>query len=336
MPRALESGLADIFMRAKAGGMVAVAIDGDRTYFAGFGAARAGARERPDERALVRINSLTKVMTGEVLAALIAEGRIGLDDPLQRYAPDGRNVPARADARAITLRDLAAHTAGLPRDFPRSLGPAERWRWLEHARLLRPPGRVAQYANTAYMFLGDALETASTQPMSALLAKYVTAPLALGDTTLTPSAEQCARLMTGRATHDCTDTRIIGAMGGLYSTAHDMARWMHAQATAAQGSPRWLAQQPLVTRGELERLIALDFAGEADAVAMGWLRMRLGGETVLQKTGGGGGFMNYVVIAPARGRGIFITVNRADIEMLRKLTMRTNALMRRFLAAGER
>jgi D-alanyl-D-alanine-carboxypeptidase/D-alanyl-D-alanine-endopeptidase len=337
MPRDPAHGLAEVFLASKAKGMVAAVVDGERTHFANFGKARAGNAAPPNERTLVRINSLTKMMTGEVLAALVAERRIALDHPLQRYAPQGRIVPVFPGARPITLRDLAAHISGLPRDNPPGLGRDARWIWLERLALPRPPGPVAEYSNAAYMFLGDALEAAAATDLPALLAKHVAAPLALDDTTLAPSAEQCRRLMTGgNDDRPCAPTVDIAAMGGAYSTALDMARWMRAHLHAAPGSARWTTQQPLVARAQVERFIALDFAGEADAIAMGWLSMRLGRVPVLQKTGGGGGFMNYVVIAPSRGKGIFLTVNRVDIEMLRKLTMRTNDLMAKFLSAGER
>jgi D-alanyl-D-alanine-carboxypeptidase/D-alanyl-D-alanine-endopeptidase len=274
-------------------------------------------------------------MTGEILAALIAERRVNLDDPLQRYAPSGRTVPRAKGARAITLRDLAAHTAGLPRDMPPGLSRNARWAWLERVRPARPPGRVAQYSNTAYMFLGDALARAANKDFATLLKTHITAPLALADTTVTPNAEQCARLMTTPATHPCAPTHAIDAMGGLYSTAADMARWMQAEMTPNANAAR--AQAPLKRRAELKRLIALDFAGDVDAIAMGWLLMRLADTPVLQKTGGGGGFMNYVVIAPSRKQGIFITVTRVDIEMLRRLTKQTNALMLDLIhAPGER
>lgn len=331
MPRELAQPLARIFMTSKAPGMIAAVIDGDRSYIMGLGKARAGEGAPPNGRSLLRINSLTKLMTGEILAALEAEGRLTLDDPLQRYAPSGRIVPQAMNARPITLRDLAAHTAGLPRDMPPGLSRDARWSWFEGVRPQRAPGQVAQYSNAAYMMLGDALAAASRSDYATLLKRHVTGPLALTDTTLAPTHDQCSRLMTsGRGDHPCAPTFAIDAMGGLYSTADDMVRWMRAELDAQEGSTTWRAQQPLVRRADLKRLIALDFAGEADAIAMGWLRMHLGRVQVLQKTGGGGGFMNYVVLAPKQGKAIFITLTRVDIEMLRKLTMQTNALMRAY------
>ncbi|MBP6014812.1 MAG: D-alanyl-D-alanine-carboxypeptidase/endopeptidase AmpH [Alphaproteobacteria bacterium] len=324
MPTDLARKLDGIFATSQAPAMVAVIIDGERTYV--MGAAREGTL--PNGRTLLRINSLTKTMTGEILANLIAEGRVRLDEPLSAYAPIGRRVPRAKGGRAITLRDLAAHLSALPRDLPPGLGTAGRWSWLTTVQLARPPGRVAQYSNAAYMFLGDALSAAAGKSFDTLLAHYVTAPLALADTTLSPTAEQCSRLMpTGRSDFPCASNAAIGAMGGAYSTADDMARWMRAQLSPAPGSPRALAQKPLVERAALRRVINLDMAGKADAIAMGWLRMRLGGLPVIQKTGGGGGFMNYVLLAPTANKALFITVARVDIEMLRKLTGQANDLM---------
>ena len=51
----------------------------------------------------------------EVIAPLVAEGKLRLTDPLQRYAGDVK-VPAFG-ARPITLLDLATHSAALPREM---------------------------------------------------------------------------------------------------------------------------------------------------------------------------------------------------------------------------
>jgi D-alanyl-D-alanine-carboxypeptidase/D-alanyl-D-alanine-endopeptidase len=322
MPPGLARRLDAIHAASRAEAFVAAVVDGDSTYIMGTNA---------NGQSLIRINSLTKVMTGEVLANLIAEGRVRLDDPLQAHAPPGRKVPRAKGARAITLRDLTAHTTGLPRDMPPGMSFNERWTWLARRTLPRRPGNVAEYSNAAYMFLGDALSRAANRNYETLLTRYITAPLELADTTLNPTHAQCARLVP--ASHPCTSTYAIAAMGGLYSTADDMARWMRAQLDAKPGTPRAAAQQPVVTRGRLKRVANLDMAGPMDAIAMGWLRMRVGTTQVLQKTGGGGGFMNYVILAPSERKGLFITVNRVDIAMLRRLTAQANTLMREELLA---
>ncbi len=314
MPARLSARFDAIHAASKAQAMVAAIVDGEHTYITGKNA---------NGQSLLRINSLTKAMTGEVLANLIVERRVKLDDPLKLYAP-----PAWRGTRftnAITLRDLAAHVSGLPRDMPPGLSKSGRWVWLARQKLPTPPGRIAQYSNAAYMILGDALSNAAGESYEALLKRIVTTPLGLTDTTLNPTPAQCARLLP--TAHPCAPTYEIDAMGGVYSTADDMARWMRAELNASPGTPRAIAQDPIVERGALKRVVNLDMAGRMDAVAMGWLRMNLGQTQVLQKTGGGGGFMNYVILAPARRKALFVTVNRVDIAMLRNLAAQANALM---------
>jgi D-alanyl-D-alanine-carboxypeptidase/D-alanyl-D-alanine-endopeptidase len=314
MPVRLSARFDAIHAASKAQAMVAAVIDGEHTYIAGTNA---------NGQSLLRINSLTKAMTGEVLANLIAEGRVKLDDSLKLFAPPtwrGTRV-----TNMITLRDLAAHVSGLPRDMPPGLSKSARWTWLARQKLPTPRGRIAQYSNAAYMILGDALSNAAGESYEALLKRTVTTPLALADTTLNPTPAQCARLLP--TAHPCASTYAIDAMGGLYSTADDMARWMRAELNAGPGTPRAAAQNPIVKRGALMRVVNLDMAGPMDAIAMGWLRMHLGSTPVLQKTGGGGGFMNYVILAPTERKALFITVNRVDIAMLRNLAAQANALM---------
>ena len=65
---------------------------------------------------MVRLCSLTKIFTTDLLTKLVADGAVRLDDPLQRFAAPTRTlVPKRI--MPITLADLATHTSGLPREL---------------------------------------------------------------------------------------------------------------------------------------------------------------------------------------------------------------------------
>jgi D-alanyl-D-alanine-carboxypeptidase/D-alanyl-D-alanine-endopeptidase len=82
-----------------------------------------------------------------------------------------------------------------------------------------------------------------------------------------------------------------------------------------------------VQRSALGAVRTLDFAGRAEALGWGWVFIRTGRHTVLQKTGGGVRTMNYIILSPQKQRALFITVSRMDMEMLRRLTREANALM---------
>src|SRR5271156_5486784 len=104
-----------MFLDSGAPGMVLVVVRGDRTLIRGYGETEKGNKHTPDGTSLLRLNSITKVFTGEVLASLAAEGKLALTDPLQRYAA-GTKVPSFG-TRPITLLDLATHSAALPREM---------------------------------------------------------------------------------------------------------------------------------------------------------------------------------------------------------------------------
>ena len=95
--------------------MILVVVRSDRSLVLGYGETEKGNKQTPDGNSLLRLNSITKVFTTEVLVALAAEGKLSLTDPLQHTAR-GAKVPAFG-TRQITLLDLATHSAALPREM---------------------------------------------------------------------------------------------------------------------------------------------------------------------------------------------------------------------------
>ena len=83
----------------------------------------------------------------------------------------------------------------------------------------------AAYSNPAYDLLADALVKASVK-LSSTLQQYVTRPAGMANTTLTPTPEQCQRLLVGYKPSPCSDTIAAAGSGGVYSTPADMQRWM--------------------------------------------------------------------------------------------------------------
>jgi D-alanyl-D-alanine-carboxypeptidase/D-alanyl-D-alanine-endopeptidase len=69
----------------------------------------------PTGDTLLRLNSITKVFTTEVLASLASEGKLSLNDTLQRFSGD-KKAPSFGN-QPITLLELATDTAALPREM---------------------------------------------------------------------------------------------------------------------------------------------------------------------------------------------------------------------------
>jgi D-alanyl-D-alanine-carboxypeptidase/D-alanyl-D-alanine-endopeptidase len=320
-----------MFLDSGAPCMVLVVVRGDSTLFRFYGETEKGNKRPPDGTSLLRLNSLTKVFTTEVLVSLVADGKLALTDPLQRFAGDVR-VPIFG-MRSITLLDLATHSAALPRemgDVPEGVSPRawptheERWEWLPGYTLPWAPGSIAAYSNVGFDLLADAIEVAGAQPYPELLRSRVTAPLGMTDTGFAPTPEQCARLIVGTGIGGpapCGDTRATEGSGGLYSTADDMARWLHHNLADADGVLA-LSHAIYRPRQSMPGAIGFDEASPMEGLGLGWVFVAAKGiqPALFEKSGGGAGFMSDIVFAPGRGVGVFVAVNRVDFPMFFGLT----------------
>ncbi|MCA4825398.1 MAG: D-alanyl-D-alanine-carboxypeptidase/endopeptidase AmpH [Serratia rubidaea] len=332
-----------IFYNSGATGMALVAIDGNQVVNRSFGDTRPGNNQRPRPDSLIRIASITKLMTSEVMVKLAAEGRLKLTDPLRKYSPAGAYVPGYNSRQPITLLNLATHTSGLPREQPGKKPPktpvftwptkAQRWQWLAHAHITVPPGVHASYSNLAYDLLADALSRAAGKPYTRLLREKITGPLGMVDTTLTPSAEQCSRLMVASVGPSaCGNTVAAAGSGGIYSTPRDIQRWMQ-QFLDSQASPRKTTaareQTMYFQRRELVSLKGMDVPGDADALGLGWIYMapKDGLPGIIQKTGGGGGFITYMAMSPQNNIGVFVVVTRSDLTRFTNMSDPVNRLV---------
>lgn len=78
--------------------MALVVIDGNQRVFRSYGETRHGNNVRPQLDSVVRIASLTKLMTSEMLVKLLDRGTVKLNDPLSKYAPPGTRADLQWDA----------------------------------------------------------------------------------------------------------------------------------------------------------------------------------------------------------------------------------------------
>lgn len=315
-----------LYAESEASGMVVAVAHGDQARAMGFGRMRPGDSRAADGRTLVRLQSVSKLFAAELLADLVNRGRVKLADPLALYAPKGWQAPpaGKTPAAPITLVNLATHTSGLPRagkvlaGQPAAIAIAARWAWLAQPQRLPSPGTSAVYSNVAFDLLGDALANASNSAYGEALAAAVTAPLGMADTTATPSAAQCQRMMASdpnRKPFPCVDQSGEAASGGLYSTAGDMALWLKAElAPGAEQGRRSISHSVYFRREQLASASGLDHAGLANGVGLAWIEQDAspGRPRILEKTGGGDGFLTYVVIDPVRRVGVFVGFNNAS------------------------
>jgi D-alanyl-D-alanine-carboxypeptidase/D-alanyl-D-alanine-endopeptidase len=310
-------------------GMVLVVVREHGTEFYSYGETFPGSGLRPQPQSVVRLCSLTKIFTTDLLDRLMLNGTIRLTDTLQQFAPVGVKIPLDTlhgpAARGIMLGDLATHTSGLVREvgaYPRLTAhftfPSYdyRWQWLPHQRLRTSPGTVALYSNVAFDFLGDAISKAVGKPYEELLRDWITVPLGMHDTTLAPSENQCERLLRGTDDQGpCTDTRASAGSGGLYSTSADMTRFLQSVLHLPGIPPQPASYLAVyVDPSQLTSMQGLDHAGRPSGIGLGWLRLGDMGSPsmIMEKTGGGAGFTTYIALNLQRHIAIFAAATNGN------------------------
>src|SRR3984885_3964340 len=320
--------VADLFRGSGSTGMVVVVVRGNETWMQSYGQTYPGSRQKPNADSLVRLCSLSKIMTTDLLVKLVADGHGSLSDPLQKFAPRNVTVPVRTvrglSGRPITLRDLATHTSGLPREIAYPAGDAGhftfpdynfRWQWLPGYRLRFAPGTAAHYSNIGFDLLADALSAAAGKPHPQLFAERIAKPLGLRDTTLSPTPAECARLLIGAKNEGvCSDTTAAAGSGGMYSTANDMTRWLKYLLNLP-GVP--MHQDPAATAtyipaSELRWTQGIGRAGVPIGIGLGWVHLNQPDDPamIIEKTGGGAGYTTYIALNPTRHIGIFVAATQ--------------------------
>lgn len=206
---------------------------------------------------LFRIASMTKPITSLGLLLLMEEGKLAVDDPVEKHLPEFRgqwlvaertaaSLKLKRPARKITLRDLLTHTSGLPGKPPEGLADlyVARQRTLSEAILAQSqqplefePGSKWAYCNLGMDTLGRVIEVVAGEPYERFLQRRIFQPLGMCDTTFFPTAAQLQRtaaiyeIRNGKLT--AVEKCIIGPTqnarypipaGGLFSTGPDLAK----------------------------------------------------------------------------------------------------------------
>ena len=238
-------------------GVVALVTDRKGVIYQGaFGVADVSTGRALNADALFRIASMTKAITSLALMQLIEQGRLGLDDPAEKYLPEVASLKViegfdaatgsyrlRAPKTPPTVRQFLTHTSGLGypftsaiiRDFKPKPGDSQPF----GGPLLFDPGERWHYS-TSTDVVGKLVEKVSGQKLEDYFRQHILSPLQMPDTSYNVAQEKAARLVAGQQrAGDRMDGAIVVQTpqpgltipeptggGGLASTASDYGRFV--------------------------------------------------------------------------------------------------------------
>ena len=233
----IDSAIGQAIAAGKAPGAVVRIESGGEVYQKAFGDKAAKPERSPmTADTIFDAASLTKVIaTAPAIALLIEQGKLGLDDRVEKWIPDFK----KNGKGAVTIRHLLTHTSGLRP----GLSPRPEWSGVATAiakakaePLTEQPDTKFIYSDINFILLGEIVRLVSGERLDLFVSKNIFQPLGMTDTGFLPPlakrsrvapTEQVGEVILHGEVHDPTARRMGGVAGhaGLFTTAADLGRF---------------------------------------------------------------------------------------------------------------
>jgi len=221
--------------RQRVPGISVAVLRGDSVVLArGYGFANLEHRVPAADSTIYQSGSLGKQFTAAAIVTLAREGKLGLDDSIRRYLPEG--PPAW---QGITIRHLLTHTSGIAdyadstMDYRRDYTEEQLVALAARLPLQFRPGTTWSYSNTGYALLGFIARRVSGKFYGDYLRERVFEPLGMrtarviSESDIVPNRAAGYRLVNGEPKNQewVSPTLNTTADGSLYLTVLDLAQW---------------------------------------------------------------------------------------------------------------
>jgi CubicO group peptidase (beta-lactamase class C family) len=303
---------------------VGVVHDQELIWSKGYGYADVTNKIPATDQTLYRVASITKTFTASAVLQLVEQGKLSLEDPVQKHLP--WFTPEGADpAEPIRVWHLLSHTSGLLREAPGM-------RWDEFrapdAMELRaetpktPLSTLTQtrikYSNFGFAVVGELVTQVSGVPYADYLRERILKPLGMTNSLLLDSAETIpglalpyGRRLPGKARSVETQTKLNSLLsaGGLVSNIRDLAKWASLQFNEADDY-----RGPVLTGRSLRemhrpRFLVPDWS---TGYGLGWWLNRGEKRAQIEHSGGLPGYKSRILIDPANKVAVIVLINAED------------------------
>ncbi|QQS40414.1 MAG: serine hydrolase [Acidobacteriota bacterium] len=301
-------------------GLAIALVDGQEIVWQkGFGYSDPASKKPVTNDTIFRVGSVSKLFTDIAVMKLVEEGKIDLDAPVTNYIPEFK--PMNPFGKAITLRQLMSHRAGLVREPPAGhyfddsgTSLRETVESLNKTALVYEPETRLKYSNAGIAVVGYVLERTQNEAFANYLRRALLEPLGMKNTSFepTPLTEKHiakARLTTvfGKSFDAPTFELGMAPAGSMYTTTGDLARFASAIFAAKDGS--------FLKKETLDKMWQPQFAeaGQTTGGGIGFFISDLEGH---RRVGHGGaiyGFSTEFAILPEEKLGV-VVVSTEDVS----------------------
>lgn len=259
-------------------GSITIAKDGKTLYTRSFGYSQISeaVKEPLTDSTKYRISSITKTYTAVMIFQLIEEGKLKLNDTLDKFFPQ---IP---NASKITIAQILSHRSGIPNIAPDGSGMQPRTQEQRIAEIAKEqpdfePGTRHLYSNSGYVLLGYIVEKAGGKPYQEALKERIVSRLGLQNTYMGTGNTNTGRneSLSYRYIGEWKEARepdfsITAGAGAIVSTPADMVKFI-------QG----LFDLKLISQSSLDQMKTM-----RDEEGMGMEPFSFAGKTLYGHTGG--------------------------------------------------
>ena len=297
-------------------GIVVGIVNPQGTTYHAYGRKRIATEETPDEDMVFEIGSITKVFTSILLVDMVERGELSLEDPIDRFLPDGVSAPTR-NGESITLEHLATHSSGLPR-MPTNFAPSDpgnpfadysvdqAYAFIDGYVLPRDIGSQYEYSNYGAGLLGHLLAMRAGVTYEELVEQRIAEQLGMPATRITLSPDLQDRLAAGHAGSEEVsnwDIPTLAGAGALRSTPRDMLTFLSANLG--------LTESDLLTAMHVTHQPRRSAGSPTMQIGLGW-HIRTGDQEVVWHNGGTGGYRSFAGFVNETQTGVVVLTNSSQ------------------------
>ena len=306
------------------GAVLVVVEDGRIIHQRGFGQAKPRG-ETPTAQTPFMIGSLSKSFTALAVMQLVEEGKIGLDDPVQKCLP-WFQVADQEISTQITVRHLLNQTSSLPAwigevqlaDFNNTANPVERhMNLLTKVKIERPVGSAFEYNNTNYNLLGLVIEAAGGENYADYVQQQIFSPLGMEHSYTFKAAAQLDGMAVGHqywftmpaAVPDMPQSELSLATGQLISSGEDMGKYLIALLNQGHSGEVQILSEAGVAELHTGVAEVQQMGMSFGRYGMGWFVEEVNQKKLLWHSGTTPDFGSFMALLPEQNRGFIVLFN---------------------------